>query len=634
MLSLLPVLNRVQKKLSGMKRFLLLLFNLFLLAGLITAQHTVWKIAGDKIITPWAEKVDPSNPLPEYPRPQMVRSEWKSLNGLWDYAITSSSESVPEEFQGKILVPFAAESALSGVNKQVGAENILWYRTKFLLPVSFRGKVVLLHFGAVDWASDLYINGLKVGSHEGGFDPFDFTITSFIKSTKQQELVLRVADPVDKGPQPRGKQVSNPHGIWYTSVTGIWQTVWLEAVPKTYISYTKQIPDIDEEILSVNITVENPEKDDIVRVSAWDGINLVAEKEISANSTIPLNIKNQKLWSPESPFLYDLKASIIRKGKIIDEVKSYFGMRKVSVQPDENGVLRILLNNRFVFQFGPLDQGWWPDGLYTAPGEEAIVFDIDKTKQMGFNMIRKHVKVEPARWYYNCDKAGLLVWQDMPSGDLGGSIWNTRPGMEGGEDKIRTEVSEKIYRKEWNAIIDYLYNFPCIVMWVPFNEGWGQFKTAEITRWTMEKDPARLVNSASGGNFHETGHILDVHNYPGPVMAKPEVFGPRQALVLGEFGGLGLPLEGHTWLNKDNWGYRTFQNADTLFYAYRNYLNQIVPFIKRGLSAAVYTQTTDVEVETNGLMTYDRQVIKIPPERLREASRRLYETAEEIVIKK
>jgi beta-galactosidase/beta-glucuronidase len=617
-----------------MKIHLLTLINLLVLTGLIPAQNAGWKIAGDKIVTPWADKVNPANPLPEYPRPQMVRSEWKSLNGLWDYAIIPATDPMPKTYQGKILVPFAVESALSGVNKQVGSENILWYRTKFSIPSTFKGKVILLHFGAVDWASEIYINGKRIGSHEGGYDPFTIDITSFLKGGNQHLLELRVNDPVDKGPQPRGKQVRNPRGIWYTSVTGIWQTVWLEAVPKTYISSIRQNPDIDQEALTVEIKVENPEPGDIIKAFAWDGINLVSEKESAVNIAAVLQVRNPKLWSPDNPFLYDLKVSVVREGKIIDEVKSYFGMRKISVQPDENGVLRILLNNRFVFQYGPLDQGWWPDGLYTAPGEEAIAFDIDKTKEMGFNMIRKHVKVEPARWYYNCDKAGILVWQDMPSGDLGGGSWNTRPGMEGGEDKVRTGVSENIYRKEWNVIIDYLYNFPCIIVWVPFNEGWGQFKTAEITRWTMEKDPSRLVNSASGGNFHEVGHILDVHNYPGPVMAKPEVFGSKQALVLGEFGGLGLPLENHTWLDKDNWGYRTFQNSDTLFVAYRNYLNEVIPFIKRGLSAAVYTQTTDVEVETNGLMTYDRKVIKMSPAILSEISRKLYDTAKDIKIKK
>jgi hypothetical protein len=307
-------------------------------------------------------------------------------------------------------------------------------------------------------------------------------------------------------------------------------------------------------------------------------------------------------------------------------------MRKISIKQDEKGVLRMLLNNTFTFQYGPLDQGWWPDGLYTAPTDEALAFDIIKTREMGFNMIRKHVKVEPARWYYHCDKTGMLVWQDMPSGDMGGHRWNDRPGMEGGNDKNRSEASEKIYRTEWKAIMDFLYNSPCIIVWVPFNEAWGQFKTADITNWTKQSDPSRLVNSASGGNFHEVGDILDLHNYPGPVMAKPEIFGSKQALVLGEYGGLGLPLDGHTWLNKDNWGYRTFANADTLFSTFKSYQRQMVPFILRGLSAAIYTQTTDVEIETNGLMTYDRKVIKIPAEKLNAESRKLYDAAKSIKI--
>jgi beta-galactosidase/beta-glucuronidase len=614
------------------KKLLGTLIVLLVLTNLVQSQKTVWKIAGDKIVTPWAEKVNPAAPLPEYPRPQMVRGEWKNLNGLWDYSITQLSAARPVKYQGKILVPFAVESALSGVKKIVGKDSILWYKTTFILPSTMKGKNVLLHFGAVDWRSEVYVDGVKIGSHEGGYTPFTFDITSFIKKGNQHAIELSVWDPCDNGPQPRGKQVSRPGSIWYTSVTGIWQTVWLEAVPDTYIASTKQTPDIDKQIVTISADVIKPQAGDILKISAWDGNTMLLEKETSNDLTADLKILNPKLWSPDTPFLYDLKVSLIRKGKTIDEVKSYFAMRKISVKPDDKGVLRMLLNNKFQFQYGPLDQGWWPDGLYTAPTDEALASDIIKTKEMGFNMIRKHVKVEPARWYYHCDKTGIMVWQDMPSGDLGGHRWNDRPGMEGGSDKNRTEASEKIYRTEWNAIIESLYNSPCIVVWVPFNEAWGQFKTAEITNWTMQKDLSRLVNSASGGNFHEVGHILDLHNYPGPVMAKPEIFGSKEALVLGEYGGLGLPIEGHTWLNKDNWGYRTFANADTLFSTFRSYQRQMVPFILRGLSAAVYTQTTDVEIETNGLMTYDRKVVKIPAERLNAESRKLYDAAKLIII--
>jgi beta-galactosidase/beta-glucuronidase len=572
--------------------------------------------------------------LPEYPRPQLVRPEWKNLNGLWDYAITGINDPMPKSFDGRILVPFAVESALSGVGLQVGPEKALWYSTKITIPGNYKGKNILLHFGAVDWASEIYINGAKVASHEGGYDPFSVDITPYLKGIGTQLLQLRVTDPSDKGPQPRGKQVLNPHSIWYTPVTGIWQTVWMEPVPQSYIVSTIQVPDIDREELSVDIAIKNPQQGDLIKISAWDGDRKVAEKEAGPGAESILKIESPKLWSPETPFLYDLKVALVRQGKVIDEVKSYFGMRKSSLHADHNGVLRMTLNNKFVFQYGPLDQGWWPDGLYTPPTEEAIIFDIVKTKELGFNMIRKHVKVEPARWYYNCDKAGILVWQDMPSGDLGGGRWHTNPGTEGGADKVRSEESEKIFRKEWNAIMDNLINFPSIIVWVPFNEAWGQFKTAEITEWTMKKDPSRLVNSASGGNFHYVGHILDMHNYPGPVMPRAEVFGSKQALVLGEFGGLGLPVENHTWLDKNNWGYRTFPNADTLFIAYRNYLEQLLPFIKKGLSAAVYTQTTDVEIEVNGLMTYDRKIIKMPAAKLSEISRMLYQEASAVNLKK
>ncbi|MCU0473056.1 MAG: beta-galactosidase [Bacteroidales bacterium] len=610
------------------KQFSLLSF-LIIFSVINQAQPVPWKIAGDKISTQWSVMVDPLNPLPEYPRPQMVRPEWKSLNGLWDYAIIPANDAIPKKFHGKILVPFAVESGLSGVNKSVGPDNCLWYRTKFTVPSTFSKKNVLLHFGAVDWLSDVYLNGNKIGSHQGGYDPFTFNITGFL-NRGEQVLELKVTDPVDKGPQPRGKQVLNPRGIWYTSVTGIWQTVWLEAVPSTYISSTKHVPDVDKGLLNIDAAVENLLPGDMIHASAWEGDKMISEGESPDGFGIILTIKDQKLWSPDDPFLYDLKISVIRNGKATDEVKSYFAMRKISLKPDEKGVLRMMLNNKFIFQYGPLDQGWWPDGLYTAPTDEALLYDISKTREMGFNMIRKHVKVEPARWYYHCDKTGILVWQDMPSGDLGGNKWNTRPGMEGGSDKARTQSSEMIYRVEWNAIIDYLYNSPCVVVWVPFNEAWGQFKSAEITDWTMHKDPFRLVNCASGGNFHEVGHILDLHNYPGPVMAKPEIFGQKQALVLGEFGGLGLPLEGHTWLDKENWGYETFQDADTLFRTYSGYLEQIVPFIKRGLSAAIYTQTTDVEIETNGLMTYDRKVVKIPEARLKAVAQKMYDAAGQI----
>ncbi len=606
-----------------LKKYIFLLSSVCLLANVVLAQGSQWKMVAGKISSPWAEKVDPKRVHSEYPRPQMVRGNWKNLNGLWDYSILPKDYPKPNGHHGSILVPFAVESALSGVGKTVGKDSMLWYRTEITLADGMKGKNILLHFGAVDWRTEVYVNGRKVGSHDGGYDPFSFDITAALKKGTQQ-LEVSVWDPSDRGPQPRGKQVTRPHGIWYTPVTGIWQTVWIEAVPKTYITSFKQTPDIDKQTLSVQVDAQNLQPGDRVRVTALDGQAKADEQFVNAGQPIALGIKNPKLWSPDNPFLYNLLISIVRNGKTVDEVKSYFAMRKISMKPDANGIQRMLLNNRFVFQFGPLDQGWWPDGLYTAPSAEALTYDVDKTKQMGFNMIRKHVKVEPALWYNHCDKVGMLVWQDMPSGDLGAK-WNNRPGMEGEGDMNRSPESEKIFRSEWKEIMDDLHNFPSIVVWVPFNEAWGQFKTTEITNWTMTYDPSRLVNSASGGNFHETGHIMDLHNYPGPAMPKASVFGKKQAIVLGEYGGLGLPIEEHTWQDKNNWGYRTFKDADTLFTTYASYIDQLVPYIQKGLSAAVYTQTTDVEVETNGLMTYDRKVMKIPEPKLKAIHQKLYE---------
>ncbi len=594
------------------------------LAGSSMAQ-VAWKPAGDKIMSTWAEKVQPESTLPEYPRPQMVRSTWMNLNGLWNYSVQPvSTDARPQAFDGKILVPFAIESALSGVNKTVGKDSVLWYERSFTVPANFKSKRTLLHFGAVDWQCDVYINDQLVGSHKGGYDPFSFDITDVLKKKGAQKMVVRVWDPSDDGPQPRGKQIKNPHGIWYTPVTGIWQTVWLEAVPQTYISSTRQTPDLDKSSLTVSPKVENVQPGDKLVVTALSGTTKVAEQVIDPGQDATLSISNPQTWSPENPFLYDLKVTVLRKNKAVDEISSYFAMRKISMATDKNGIQRMLLNNSFVFQYGPLDQGWWPDGLYTAPTDEALLFDIVKTKEMGFNMIRKHVKVEPARWYYHCDKLGMLVWQDMPSGDMG-NRWEMRPGIYGkATDKDRTPESISIFKTEWKEIMDDFYNFPSIVVWVPFNEAWGQFKTAEIVNWTMKHDPSRLVNTASGGNFEPVGHIIDLHNYPEPLMPDPQLFGKDRILVLGEFGGLGLPIEKHTWQDKNNWGYQSFKSSEDLFKRYSEFMSNIPHLIEKGLSAAVYTQTTDVEVETNGLMSYDRKIIKVPVAELKRVHTPLY----------
>jgi beta-galactosidase/beta-glucuronidase len=610
----------------NMKCLTRVLLVLLLFQSSTYAQES-WQIVPGKIKTPWADKVTAENPLPEYPRPQLVRKDWTNLNGLWQYSILPKDQTaIPENTQGSILVPFAVESALSGVGKTVGKDSILWYKRTISVP-NTKSKNVLLHFGAVDWLCTVFVNGKEVGAHQGGYDPFSIDITSALKKGAKQDIAIRVWDPSDDGPQPRGKQIKNPHGIWYTPVTGIWQTVWLETVPKTYISETKQTPDVDQKLVRVSSKVENLQTGDQVTVSAWDGTTKVAEQVLPASGEATLSVANAKLWSPESPFLYDLTYSITRKGKVVDEIKSYFAMRKVSMQPDKNGIQRMLLNDKFVFQYGPLDQGWWPDGLYTAPTDEALKFDIEKTKEMGFNMIRKHVKVEPARWYYYCDQLGMLVWQDMPSGDLG-NRWEMRPGVYGkATDKDRTPESESIFRKEWNEIMQDLHNFPSIIVWVPFNEAWGQFKTKEIVDWTIQKDASRLVNAASGGNFVDDGHIFDLHNYPEPLMPHPDLFGKRMALVLGEFGGLGLPVENHTWQEKNNWGYQSFKTKEELLKKYSEFIGRIPHLITKGLSAAVYTQTTDVEVETNGLMTYDRKEIKMPVTQLKSLHEPLYNAA-------
>ncbi|MDR1155156.1 MAG: beta-galactosidase [Bacteroidales bacterium] len=576
-----------------------------------------WKPVGDKMKTAWAEKIDPAKVLPEYPRPMMERTDWQNLNGLWDYSILPVGNSEPLQFDGKILVPFAVESSLSGVQKTVGGENELWYKRTFVLPAGWKGKNVLLHFGAVDWKAEVFVNDVKVGVHTGGYTPFCFNITPFLK-TGEQKLTVKVWDGTDSGYQPRGKQVSKPNGIWYTSVTGIWQTVWLEPVADKYISGVNAVPDIDKNKLTVNVTGENTQYGDIVEVRVLNGKDVVATAKASAGQALELGIPNAKLWSPESPFLYDLEVSLYAGGKVVDKLKSYCAMRKISTKRDDNGIVRMQLNNRDYFQFGPLDQGWWPDGLYTAPTDEALAYDIRKTKDFGFNMIRKHVKVEPARWYTHCDRLGILVWQDMPNGDRSPQ-WQSRQYFSGSELQ-RSPESEANYRKEWKEIMNCLYGHPSIVVWVPFNEAWGQFKTGEIVNWTKACDPSRLVNPASGGNHYRAGDMLDLHNYPPPAMY---LFDAERANVLGEYGGIGFPMEGHLWQTDRNWGYVQFKSPKEVTDEYVKFAEILKKFIGTGFSAAVYTQTTDVEGEVNGLMTYDRKVVKIEEERVKKVNREI-----------
>lgn len=598
------------------------LWMVLALWGALAVQlHAQWKPVEGRISTQWSEQVNPDNVLPEYPRPIMERTEWKNLNGLWDYAIIEKGKHTPSVFDGKILVPFAVESSLSGVGKTVGAEKELVYRRSFDVPSSWKGKRVLLHFGAVDWRTDVWVNDVKVGSHTGGFTPFSFDITEALQG-KNNTLMVKVWDPTDKGYQPRGKQVSRPEGIWYTPVTGIWQTVWLEPVSESYIQDLRITPDIDNSLLSLKALVKDATPKDLVEVKVFDGQQLVAQgKSINGECVQVAMPENAKLWSPESPFLYTLKVSLKQGGKLVDEVSSYAAMRKYSSKRDANGIVRLELNNKPLFQFGPLDQGWWPDGLYTAPTDEALLYDIQKTKDFGFNMIRKHIKVEPARWYTYCDKLGIIVWQDMPSGDRNPE-WQNRKYFEGTEMK-RSAESEACYRKEWKEIMDALYSYPCIGTWIPFNEAWGQFKTPEIVEWTKQYDPARLVNPASGGNHYTCGDMLDLHNYPAPELY---LYDAQRATVLGEYGGIGWVVQGHIWEPDRNWGYIQFNSSKEVTDEYVKYAEKLYDLIPRGFSAAVYTQTTDVEVEVNGLMTYDRKVIKLDEKRVREINRKLCES--------
>lgn len=583
------------------------------------APQTTWAPAGDKIMTEWASEIDPENVWSEYPRPMMERDNWLNLNGLWDYAVIGVEDAPAACFDGQILVPFPIESALSGVGKRITDQQKISYHREFKLPKDWKHSRIMLNFGASDWKTEVFVNGEKIGEHTGGYTPFSFDITdALVKGAN--ELDITVWDPSDSSYQPRGKQVANPEVIWYTSVSGIWQTVWLEPVNETYIADIKISPDVDKASLSVFAEVAMAQSGDMISAQVFDGAELVAEAIVEAGEEVVIGIgEDCKLWSPDSPFLYDLKLSLLRQGKELDSVKSYAAMRKVSVIKDEQGILRLALNNQAVFMYGPLDQGWWPDGLYTAPCDEALAWDIKKTKELGFNMIRKHVKVEPQRWYTHCDREGVLVWQDMPSGD-GSTSWRHDKWFDENE-LVRSEESEANYRKEWSEIIASLNNHPCIVVWVPFNEGWGQFKTKEIAAWTKELDPSRLVNSASGGNhFLEAGDILDLHHYPEPSMYLADA---ERVNVLGEYGGIGYAVENHLWTPDRNWGYVQFKSVEEVTAEYVKYASMLLELVPKGFSAAVYTQTTDVEIEVNGLFTYDRMVTKVDVEQIRDINQKL-----------
>ena len=570
------------------------------------ASAADWKPADGPLMTRWSKDVRADKPLPEYPRPQMVRSEWQNLNGLWQLAFGKQGDAPPvgKTLDRQILVPFPVESALSGVMKH---SDRLWYRRMFATPQAWAGRRVLLHFGAVDWEATVWVNGQEMGGHKGGYDGFSFDVTDALKPGAENELIVRVFDPTDAGTQPRGKQVNNPGGIFYTPTTGIWQTVWLEPVAReASIARLKIVPDLDKNQVNLTPEVSGDPAGMTVTTTILDGGKSVSGGNGSPSANNPLLLPpNAKVWTPETPFLYGLKVDLLKDGRVVDSVASYFGLRKIEVAKDDKGVNRLMLNGKAVFQVGPLDQGFWPDGLYTAPTDEALRYDIEVTKQLGFNMTRKHVKVEPDRWYYWCDRLGLLVWQDMPSGDK--SINPDQP------DIVRSPESARQYDVELKAMIDGLVNHPSIITWVVFNEGWGQFDTRRVADWTKKYDPTRIVDAASGwADRAGVGDLHDLHAYPRPQAPPLEA---KRAGVLGEFGGLSLGVDGHTWTNKI-WGYAGTASGAELTRKYERLLREGWDFRdSKGLNALVYTQITDVETEANGLLTYDRAVIKVDIDR-------------------
>jgi hypothetical protein len=567
--------------------------------GVRAAAPAPWHLATAPLMTRWTAEVSPTNALPEYPRPQLVRPDWLNLNGLWDYAITPAALEQISAFEGQILVPFPVESALSGVMRRLDEKSALWYRRQFTLPTGWAGRRVRLHFGAVDWQARVLVNGKEVGQHRGGYDGFSFDITDHLKGTGEQEVLVAVVDPTE-GDQPRGKQSRNPEGIFYTPCSGIWQTVWLEPVPNVCIDDLSLVPDVEASALRLRVSVNSlAESLQVEAVALADGRE-AGRVTGPANQVLRMGLASPHLWSPEDPFLYDLRVTLKEGGRVLDTVSSYFGLRKVNLRRDAEGITRLMLNDQAFLQIGTLDQGFWPDGIYTAPTDAALRFDLEFLKQAGFNLARKHVKVEPERWYYWCDKLGLLVWQDMPSGNN-----NTPEG--------RTHFEAELQR-----MVEGRHNHPALILWILFNEGWGQYDTERLTQWLQGLDPSRLVTDASGWTDKRVGDVLDVHSYPGPESPTPEA---DRAAVLGEFGGLGLGVDDHTW-SKRFWGYQAMADRQTLTARYAALLGRVWTLHDSvGLSAAVYTQTTDVETECNGLMTYDRAVCKLDLPLVRAANR-------------
>ncbi len=591
-----------------------------------------WQPTPGNIMTRWTKSVTPENAWLEYPRPQMRRPDWVNLNGLWKYAIVSKEQNYRFSFDNEILVPYPIESALSGVKHALQPDERLWYQRMFTIPDTWHGKRVLLHFGAVDWEATIWVNGNEVGMHRGGYLPFWFDVSPHLL-VGENELVVSVWDPTNSFWQQHGKQVRKPRSIWYSAVSGIWQTVWLEPVPETSITRLKITPNIDSGTIRVKVELSHASTTETDRVGMCitvheAGVSLAKVNTDSMDREIDIPIPNLKLWSPETPHLYDLT---VEAGE--DRVESYFGMRKFSLGKDRQGRTRLCLNNRPVFQFGPLDQGYWPDGLYTPPTDEAMRWDLEMIKSLGFNMLRKHVKVEPARYYYYCDKQGLIVWQDMVNGgtavgdatSLLAILFGSRKHDRNYRYAGRSETaSRQDYRRELKELVDHLYNFPCIGMWVPFNEGWGQFEANSVAEWLGNYDQTRLVDHASGWFDQGSGDCKSLHVYFKKLpLIPPE---EKRAAVLSEFGGYSCKVNDHLWNPKAEFGYKRISSAEQLTDSYLELLEkEVKPCIQAGLSAAIYTQTTDVEIEVNGYVTYDREIEKMNFGRVREAHQDLFQ---------
>lgn len=566
------------------------------------------------LITTWGEKVTADNVWQEYPRPQWVRESWLKLNGHWDYAITPIDEQkAPEKWNGKILVPFCLESKLGGVQRLFEDNEALWYHRTFTTKPN-PGCRTLLNFEAVDYRCKAYMNGQPIGEHVGGNNPFSFDVTSAIRSG-DNELIVRVEDETE-GWQLRGKQVLEPGGIWYTQVSGIWQTVWLEEVPQQYIEDLNISTDASKSTITVKPTIAGKGETTKVRVRVSDDRQQVAEA-IGDPAGVEVVVPNAKLWSPENPTLYHLDIMLLdANGEIVDGVVSYAGIRSVGKTRDEDGHLRMTLNGKPIFHLGPLDQGWWPDGLLTPPSDAAMLSDIEFLKAAGFNMIRKHIKVEPRRYYYHCDRLGMMVWQDQVSGGKN-PPW-TRMEKNPKDAEWPAEAHQQ-YILEFDRMIESLDFHPSIVVWTPFNEAWGQHQTMEVGEWAVKRDPSRLINIASGGNFWPVGNIADHHEYPHPNFPFDAARYKDFIQVVGEYGGHGFPTKGHMWQESDAiWGYGGLpKSLEELKDRYRVSCERLADLKTKGIAAGVYTQTTDVEIEVNGLMTYDRKVIKIPAEDLK-----------------